>query len=279
MRLHFTPRVFVRSLLLFLALLLAALVALAFLPAPVLRQLVLWWITRPPDPTPPPPTILAPRGELPAAAVGLQEWARTEGGQYFPVGSGFFLQLADGAVIAVTTSHSVGDIGDPGNTLERIAFGAAGGGGFAAEFDTLYGEPGAPRSGDDMTVDYVLLRVDGEVEPSLVLAPDPRGAPLPGERVSLYSGLGDGAGGLRVVEGTAQSAAPKVIWVLMDPSEYPGGMSGSPLLSNHTGQVVGMAVAVAPRGDRYLIGFHPIGSIIAKAEAAAEFPKIAEYQR
>ncbi|MEK6574006.1 MAG: serine protease, partial [Chloroflexota bacterium] len=279
MRLTFSPRVFVRSIILFLTLLLVAVIVLSHLPAPVLRQLIFWWITRPPDPTPSPPTILAPRGELPTTTVGLMEWALNEGDRYYPVGSGFLLGLDDGTVVGVTTAHSVGDVGDPGNPLQRIALGIAGRDGFVAEFGTLYGSPGVPRTGDDMTVDYVLLKLDGTIDPNFVLTPDPRGAPQPGERVSLFSGLGDGAGGLRILEGTVQSVEPNAVWVLMDRSEYPGGLSGSPLLSQHTGQVIGMAIATAPRGDRYRIGFHPIGSIVAQAESAVGFPMIADYQR
>jgi hypothetical protein len=60
----------------------------------------------------------------------------------------------------------------------------------------------------------------------------------------------------------------------MDKFFNPGGMSGSPLVSQHTGQVVGMAIAVSPRPNRLLLGVHPIGSIMQLAESAAEFPKI-----
>jgi len=102
------------------------------------------------------------------------------------VGSGFLLKLDDGRIVGVTTSHSVGDIGDPANALQWIAFDVAGRDGFITESDTLFGAPGAPREGDDMSVDYVLLTVSGEIDQSLALAPDARGGPQPGERVSLH---------------------------------------------------------------------------------------------
>ena len=79
--------------------------------------------------------------------------------------------------------------------------------------------------------------------------------------------------------GTVQSADATGIWVLMDETFDAGRMSGSPLVSWHTGLVVGMAIAVVPRADRIEIGFHPIGHIVQMAEAAREFPKIADYQR
>jgi hypothetical protein len=176
----------------------------------------------PPDPTPPPPTIFAPRGELPAGPVGLQEWARYRGEAYSRVRSGFLILLNDGTIVGVTTAHSV-LIGDPDHPLEQIALAVAGQSDFVAEFDTLWGQPGQPRTGGDMTVDYVLLQADQPIDSSFVLAPDPRGAPQPGERVSLFSGLGDGHGGRRILEGTVQSVDDMAVWVLMDDLFNPAG--------------------------------------------------------
>jgi hypothetical protein len=214
---------------------------------------------------------------MPAGPGGLQEWARYRGLAYQPVGSGFLLSLPGGPAVGVTTAHSV-VLGDPGHPLERIGLGLAGGDSFAIEFETMWGQPGRPRTGEDLTVDYVLLRVDRPVDPLLPLAPDPRGGPQPGERVSLFSGLGDGRGGRRVLEGTVQSAGDTGAWVLMDDWFDPGQMSGSPFLSQHTGRVVGMALAASPRRSRLLIGMHPIGSLVRLAQSASQFPKIAEFR-
>ena len=254
------------------------------LPVAAIATVALAWVmiraqvSPPPDSTPLPPTILAPRDELPAGPVGLQEWARYRGEAYSLVGSGFLIPLSDGKIVGVTTAHSV-LIGDPDRPLERIALGVAGQTDFVAEFDTLRGQPGQPRTGGDMTVDYVLLRADQPIDSGFVLTPDPRGAPQPGERVSLFSGLGDGHGGRRILEGTVQSVSDKAVWVLMDELFNAGLMSGSPFVSQHTAQVVGMAIAVSPRGNRLLLSAHPIGSIVQLAESATEFSKIGEYQR
>jgi hypothetical protein len=269
---------------------LLALLAILFVSASFYVPQILSWTLRtfspPLEATPLPPTLLAPRGEMPAGVVGLEEWAQYNGRDYELVGSGFFLQLSDGTVIGVTTEHASAALGLPDNTLEHIAFALNGQPGHVVEFDTLYGPPGAPRSGLDLSIDYVLLKVrdplqgmDQPIDPALVLSPDPRGAPQPGERVSLFSGLGDGHGNRRELMGTVQSADAKGVWVLMDDMFNAGRMSGSPLVSQHTGQVVGMAIAVAPRADRIEIGFHPIGHIVQIAEAAREFPKIADYHR
>ena len=259
---------------LLLALPVAAIVTVVALALMVARL----WVGPPPGPTPPPPTILAPRVELPAGPVGLEEWVQVRGEAFHLAGSGFLLGLGCGDVVGVTTAHSV-SLGDPDRPVERIALRVAGDVDAVAEFDTLWGQPGQPRTGEDLTVDYVLLRLDQPVDPGLVLAPDPRGGPQPGERVSLVSGLGDDGGGRRLMEGTVQSVSETAVWVLMDERFPPGMMSGSPFLSQHTGRVVGMAIAVTPRRGRLLLGAHPIGSIVRLAESATEFPGMAEFQR
>lgn len=229
--------------------------------------------TRRADPTPPPPTILAPRGEMPTSTVGLQEWAQYRDEQYRPVGSGFFLQLENGETVGVTTAHSV-SIGDPNHPLERISLGVAGRSELMWEFTTLRGPPGHSMVPEDLSADYLLLEVDLPIPKDLLLMPDPRGAPQPGERVSLYSGLGDGRGGLRVLEGTVQSVNNKAFWVLMDRWFNPGQMSGSPLISQHTGRAVGMVIAGSPRLGRLLLGAHPMGSLVGLATSATEFPSL-----
>jgi hypothetical protein len=227
-------------------------------------------IFRAPEPTPPPPNISVPRGPMPDGPVGLRELALYRGSGYRQVGSGFLLSLASGENVGVTTAHSL-SICDPDQPLERIAFAVVGEAGSAVEFDTLRGPPGRTLTPENLAIDYVLLHVDQPVEPSLLLQPDSRGEPQPGERVSLFSGV---AG--RILEGTVQSVSDTAVWVLMDDWFDPGLMSGSPFVSQHTGRVVGMAVSASPRRYRLLLGAHPVGSIVHLAESAAEFHRIVE---
>jgi len=277
MNFRFVLRAFILS----LALLALAVVGLALLPQPTLRQIILWVVTRPPAPTPRPPIITAPRGPLPEGAAGLQEWGQYQGEAYMPRGSGFLLKLNDGTIVGLITAHSV-DLGNPAHLLERLAFTLPGQSDFIAESDTLYGLPGLPDPSADafnMVMDWVLLKTDDPVNEALALTADPRGAPQPGERVLLFSGLSDGAGGPRALAGTVQAVDEFGAWMLMDDTFNAGGMSGSPIVSEHTGQVVGMTMAVIARRDRLLIGFHPIGHLVELAESATEFPKLAEYRR
>ena len=65
----------------------------------------------------------------------------------------------------------------------------------------------------------------------------------------------------------------------MDEEFEPSGLSGSPFISQHTGKVIGMAIATTRRGGKVLLGLHPIGSLVEKALNAQTFPKIIDYRR
>jgi hypothetical protein len=229
-----------------------------------------------PPALPPVPIVNAPRGTLPAAPGGLVEWTRYGVDDYRPVGRGFLLRLPDGQVVGITTAHSLSFSSRP--PLKSIALAQGERSDLVIEFDTLRGEPGNARTGEDMTIDYVLLNVpiDQPIDPALILDPDPRGLPQAGERVALYSIVADQP---RVLQGAVLSVEPGAVWVVMDDAFDPSGLSGSPFLSTHTGKVIGMAIATTRRGGKVLLGLHPIGSLVEKAAMAETFPKVANYRR
>src|SRR5512139_2847773 len=173
------------SLLAIVAVLLALIAVLLF--AESRRQLL---PSQPPVP-PAVPTLTVPRGALPTASVGLVEWTRYGTGDYRPVGRGFLFRLPDGQIVGVTTAHSLSFNSWP--PLRNIALAPGEGSQPVIEFDALRGDPGTARTGEDMTIDYVLLDAPGDrqIDPALILDPDPRGLPQAGERVALYSFVGD----------------------------------------------------------------------------------------
>lgn len=217
----------------------------------------------PADPTPPPPTVHAPPGPMPARHPGLQQWVRDDGWRL--AGSGFLLAVSD-RVVGVTAAHST-----DAARIERAAFARPGAafGEFLAEFDSSMGQPGVARTGSDMTVDYLMLTSERPASPPAdhALRPDPRGLPQPGERVTLYAGL-DGS----VHDGTVQTADERAVWVLMDETFAAGLMSGSPLVSRHTGACVGMLVAGTLRRGRLLLAAHPVASLARLASAPDRIP-------
>jgi hypothetical protein len=266
------PKLNLRFVLLGSALALPVALALALL-APLVRTVGL-----PVGPTPPPPTILVPAGELPPGPVGLEVRAQLQNESPTLVGGGFLLRLSREQVVGVLTAHSIA-IGDPNRPVEKILFALAGRSEIVAESDTLRGRPGRPRTGPNMTVDYVLLETTPPADARLVLRPDPRGGPQPGERVALFTAIGSAESDQRMLKGTVQSATDTAVWVVMDDLFNPGLMSGSPFVSLHTGQAVGMLVAGTLRRNRWFLAMHPVGSLVELAEAADEFPRLADYRR
>lgn len=228
-------------------------------------------------PTPPPPTLSAPRGELPAGHAGLEEWAQFADGSVACLASGFLLRLTDGTVLGVTTAHSLYFNGWPARAITHLAFRLPQATADLVRFSQFFGRPGRIFTGYNFQRDYVLLRPETLPADLPVLDVDPRGAPEPGERVVLYSGLGDGAGGPRPLTATVTAVSAAALWAQMDEVFAAGGLSGSPLLSTHTGRVVGMAVS-AGDSTPLLIGFHPAGALSARAAAAADLFAIGTYQ-
>lgn len=233
---------------------------------------------KPLDPTPPPPTFQVSPGAMPGGPAGLQEWAQYQDQAYQLVGSGFLFTLADGEIVGATTAHSI-SFNNSDHPLQRIALRVAGSARVVGEFDTIIGQPGKPLRPENLTLDYLLLKSSPSLRYDTVLTPDPRGAPQPGERVSLYSGVDNDGQGSHTFTGTVQSVDDKAIWVLMDRWFNPSRMSGSPLVSQYTGKVVGMVLAGSPRRNRLLLGAHPIGSLVHLAESATEFPKMVDLVR
>jgi hypothetical protein len=261
-------RFVLRGMALVLGLMAALLVALAILLPRLFPQ-------PPSGPVPPQPAIQAPRGDLPEPPIALQEWARYEDEPSRLAGSGFLFVTSGGIVVGATTAHSL-DLGNSAHVLESVAFRIAGRDDPVAVFSVFFGRPGRPRLlGMDLTIDYVLLEPGSGLAEAPVLEADPRGSPQPGERVVLYSGLD----GESMFEGSVLAVGDRGAWIVMDGNFEPGLMSGSPVLSKHTGQVVGMALAATVREGNLLLGIHPIGSLVAKAESAASFPSLRDDER
>lgn len=213
-------------------------------------------------PSPPPPIIAAPRGALPPGHVAFEAWAQHADGSTQRAGSGFLLQLANGDVVGVMTAHGLNWATSP----QMIAFHLPQQSQPLVEVDPRTASVGRAFTGYRFDLDFVVLPTDEPMDTALVLQPDARGGPQPGERVVLFGGGGDGDGNPRALYGTVTAASAEAVWVQMDDVFDPAAMSGSPLLSAHTGQVVGMAVAGRQRSPM-LLGFHPIGSLVQKAQA------------
>lgn len=230
-----------------------------------------WFPGVPYGPTPPPPDIAASQGSQPAEWPGLQAWARYKDGEPILVGSAFFLRTLSGDPVVAAAAHSF----NLQAGLERVHLSRAGPHDPLLTVTKLHREPGRPRIvGMNLTRDFVLFRPDEVLEVERAVAPDDRGLPQPGERVALYPGFGEWEEPLL---GAILQADSNGAWIVMDENFQPALMSGAPVLSLHTGRVVGMALAAGEREGHTVIGIHPIGSLVEKASAVEEAIPLAEY--
>ncbi len=221
-------------------------------------------------PIPRPPTITALRGNLPAYWPGLATRATYAGSEPRPSGSGFIFRLPAGGTVAAAAAHSF----DLAGELQSVEFSHEE---QSIELDVLHGVPGEPRSlSMNLTNDYVLFSVQEKESLGETLEPDERGFPQPGERIVLYPGFG-AQNGERW--GTILESDRNGAWAIMDEAFEPGMMSGSPVVSFHTGRVVGMALAAGLREGHTVIGIHPIGSLVEKGLEAVDFIPLSEYEQ
>jgi len=249
-----------------------ALLTLALLAFAAYRSLPRLLPGIPYGPTPRPPTITALRGNLPVGWPGMEAYATYEGTRPQPAGSGFIFRLPSGGIVAAAAAHSF----DLTGTLQGVRFGSQEDS--SLQMSVFHGAPGERRTFSmDLTNDYVLFAVTVEAREAsfVILEPDERGTPQPGERIVLYPGFG-AVNGPRW--GTILESDRKGAWAVMDEAFEPGSMSGSPIVSLHTGRVVGMALAAGLKEGHTVIGMHPIGSLVEKGLEAVDFIPLSEYE-
>ncbi len=247
-----------------------ALIALALLGYAGYRSLPRLFPGVPYGPTPRPPAITALRGNMPIGWPGLEARAIYAGSESIPSGSGFIFRLPGGGVVGAAAAHSF----DLAGELQTVEFSLDEA---SIELDVLHGSPGEPRAlSMNLTNDYVLFAVQEQSPPGEILEPDDRGFPQPGERIVLYPGFG-AENGERW--GTILESDRNGAWAVMDDAFEAGMMSGSPIVSFHTGRVVGMALAAGLRDGHTVIGMHPIGSLVEKGLEAVDLIPLAEYEQ
>jgi hypothetical protein len=229
---------------------------------PVLTEVILFLpvpgkVRIPPiGPTPEPPAQLLQRGPLPSGFRAYQGFFH---GASFSCG--FLLEIEGGQRVGVNAAHSIGE-------LPRGEF---------AEFRTPEGSLAAVLTGqiahgqpfiyDQFHMDYVVWTVNQDTGFERFLRPDPRGSGQPGERILVYSPFASSSGGPQTYPGVVMSVSDANIWIQLDEPFSPSGFSGCPVISQTTGNVIGMAVAGVNQPP-VVMGLHPIGSLVEKARAA-----------
>ncbi len=220
----------------------------------------------PAGPTPPPPVIHAPRGELPGGTLAFT--GITQGRV---ISCGFLLDLEDGRRVGVSAAHA---------TPRQLP-------GIPAEFRFADETTAAVLTSqiahgrvfyqDHFNMDYAVWTVAEDAarsSPKTALAqrflkPDPRGQGQPGESILvLRKGVKDERGS-NGWPGVITRVTPEASWIQLADSFDPRGYSGCPVISQYTGRLIGMAVAGANQHP-VVMGLHPAGSLVEKARMALQ---------
>ena len=208
----------------------------------------------------------------PERAILFQPLFKWLGAEPTYQGTGFFVKAPDGRVAAVTSAHFLDRDGPPlleakwldVRTQEPVA-----------TFTQSWGPPGSQGTTQpvvDLRSDYLLLPAPEGVPADLALQWDPRLAPDRGERVWFPNKDPDAPLGYQLLPGTVVEARPKYSLVALGQVVKLQSQSGSPVVSQATGKVIGTLSRGLEQRDKTLLLLAPSHAILEALARAKEFP-------
>lgn len=208
---------------------------------------------------------------LPAGPLVYQPVFTWADGEQTAQGTGFFAYAPSDEVVAITSAHFI-DFSGPAlleaHWLDNVRFTPV------CKFTNSFGQPGRPPLGDDLRGDYLVLdavRLSvSQDRPILQL--DPRPAPDVGERVWLPNKDETVLLGHRPMAGTVVEASEQYAVILFDEHFRLQSQSGSPLVSQQTGQVIGTLSRGGELRGQAFIYTAPARPILDAISNAAERP-------
>jgi iron-sulfur cluster assembly accessory protein len=178
-------------------------------------------------------------------------------------GTGFFAAAPAGRVAAVTSAHF---INKDGPRLLEARWINVRSGDTAATFSTSWGTPGdggRTEPQPDLRADYLLLPAAKAPHRAAVLEFDPRPKPALGERIHFPNKDESADPGHKWVEGAVTEADEKSVSVLLDQKIHLQSQSGSPVISQATGRVIGILSLARQERDRTVLTLAPAGGVAA----------------
>jgi iron-sulfur cluster assembly accessory protein len=178
-------------------------------------------------------------------------------------GTGFFAAAPGGRVAAVTSSHF---INKDGPRLLEARWLNVRSGNTAATFSSSWGIPGdggRTEPQPDLRSDYLIFPAAKAPDRAALLEFDPRPKPAVGERVHFPNKDESADPGHKWVEGAVAEADEKFVTVLLDQKIHLQSQSGSPVISQSTGRVIGTLSRARHERDRTLLTLAPAGGMVA----------------
>jgi hypothetical protein len=216
----------------------------------------------PPVAAAPPPA--RPATKPPGRQVLFQPMFVWENSQPTLQGTGFFVKAPGGKVAAVTSIHFL-DVAGP--RLREVRWLNVADNKPAAVLDRSWGPRGEARAArlivgkdrdgkpeivtlpmPDKRTDYLLMPASQGVPADAVLELDPRTTIDAGERVYFHDKCRFGQKDYAVLEGSVVRATPEQYQVMLDQDIEPESQSGSPVISQATGEVIGTLAGIGDFG-------------------------------
>lgn len=206
---------------------------------------------------------------LPAGPLVYQPmfvWAR---GEPTYQGTGFLAHSPTNEVVGVTSAHFINFDGPTlieAQWLEIPSYDSV------LSFTHSLGRPGRAGRGTDHRTDYLILTGVRELELSKrpILELDPRAHPDIGERVWLPNKNDVAPDGYVQVEGTVVETSETYATILFDEYFELQSQSGSPLISQQTGKVIGTLASGGEQSGHVYVLTAPSASILAAMSGAGE---------
>jgi hypothetical protein len=263
------------------------------------------------DPTPAdPPAAIAEQAAKPATRppgkeILFQPMFVWENSVPTHQGTGFFVNAPGGKVAAVTNMPFL-DVDGP--RLHEARWLSLADDKPVAVFKRSWGPPGTaaairmtagkdpdgkpkvvtlPRP--DKRTDYLIMPAPAGTPAGVALELDPRTMIDPGERVYFHDKCSFGQKDYAVLEGQVIKSSPEQYQVMLDQDIKPDSQSGSPVISQTTGKVIGIVAGIGDPGDNpvgalfgggggppRLLVLTPSCAILKALEDGREFPILAD---
>ena len=225
-----------------------------------------------------------PQVRPPDRPVVFQPVLLWQNGEPTAQGTGFFVKAPGGKVAAVSSAHFIDFDGPPLMSAKWIDVRTSEP---VATFTRSWGPPGDGGTNErppDLRTDYWIMPVDakapetGAAEAKAAAAAalelDPRDKPALGEKVWLPNKNPKARLGFDLVEGAVVETGVKYSLVRLDDDIELGSQSGSPLISQRTGKVIGTLSRGGSKGGKTFLLLAPSAPIARALADAKEFPQL-----
>jgi hypothetical protein len=172
-------------------------------------------------------------------AIVFQPQFKWKDGLTSQQGTGSFIRAPNGKIIGLTSAHF---INFSGPQLLKVNWLDIKTKKIIATSVKSWGMPGHEGSYEplDLSLDYLLLLVEGDIDSQSILEMDSRSNIAVGERIWFPNKDAQAKEGYDLIEGKVSKTNPAYIFVKLDKKIDLQSRSGTPIISQSTGKVIGI---------------------------------------